>query len=281
MKLKSTITKNNDCQVSHYISESGNESEIPLLIINGGPGQDYKHLLFSPVWEQIAKNRKIYFYDQRGTGRSLFLSDKYDYSLQSHLLDIITVLDSNEIPQINILAHSWGGFIGLAFAARYPERVAKLILVDASGPSLNQQRNAHNDFFPDKMNDFTKYLESGDENLIYKKAIEHNIYLNFLNKEYVKPFLSFMGKTPLNVEVNSETFNANKGIDLTDELINIKAKVLILHGRYDITVKPSIAYELNNKIENSSLLFFESSGHLPFIEEPDSFITEIDSFLKS
>ena len=69
--------------------------------------------------------------DLRGRGRS----DKPDtgYSLDYHIRDIHCLLDDLDIDKAVIMGHSLGAFIGLAFAAEYPDRIERLILVDGGG----------------------------------------------------------------------------------------------------------------------------------------------------
>src|SRR5262245_27211089 len=45
----------------------------PFVIVNGGPGFDHTYELCSNAWDTIARNRRVVFYDQRGTGRSAAL----------------------------------------------------------------------------------------------------------------------------------------------------------------------------------------------------------------
>jgi pimeloyl-ACP methyl ester carboxylesterase len=69
--------------------------------------------------------------DLRGRGRS----DKpaTGYSIEQHGLDILSLLDNLEVNRPVILGHSLGAFISLAFAARYPDRVERIVLVDGGG----------------------------------------------------------------------------------------------------------------------------------------------------
>jgi pimeloyl-ACP methyl ester carboxylesterase len=75
--------------------------------------------------------------DLRGRGRS----DKPDtgYALDYHMRDINCLLDDLNVDQVVIMGHSLGAFIGLAFAAKYPERTDRLILVDGGGDLSKEQ----------------------------------------------------------------------------------------------------------------------------------------------
>jgi pimeloyl-ACP methyl ester carboxylesterase len=75
--------------------------------------------------------------DLRGRG----LSDKPSagYSLQHHIQDIFCVLDDLKQERIVLMGHSLGAFISLAFAANYPERTEKIILMDGGGQLTQDQ----------------------------------------------------------------------------------------------------------------------------------------------
>ena len=92
-------------------------------------------------WDLIASSlvpeNNILAMDLRGRG----LSDKPSagYSLQHHIRDIFCVLDDLKQERIVLMGHSLGAFISLAFAANYPERTEKIILMDGGGQLTQDQ----------------------------------------------------------------------------------------------------------------------------------------------
>lgn len=92
-------------------------------------------------WEVMASTLfpqyRVMAMDLRGRGRS----DKPNqgYSLDHHIRDINCLLDDLNIKKVVIMGHSLGAFIGLAFAARYPDRIDRLILVDGGGDLSKEQ----------------------------------------------------------------------------------------------------------------------------------------------
>jgi len=92
-------------------------------------------------WDLIASSlvpeNNILAMDLRGRG----LSDKpvSGYSLQHHIQDIFCVLDNIRQEKIVLMGHSLGAFIALAFAANYPERTEKIILMDGGGQLTQDQ----------------------------------------------------------------------------------------------------------------------------------------------
>ena len=79
----------------------------------------------------LAPEYRVLAMDLRGRGRS----DKpaKGYNLESHLGDLNGLMDDLGIDRAVVMGHSLGAFISLAFAAQFPKRVDRLILVDGGG----------------------------------------------------------------------------------------------------------------------------------------------------
>ena len=86
-------------------------------------------------WDTIASalapGHKVIAMDLRGRGFSD--APPSGYSVEHHCWDILSLIDGLNLKKVVLMGHSLGAFISLAFAARYPERVAKVILVDGGG----------------------------------------------------------------------------------------------------------------------------------------------------
>ena len=67
--------------------------------------------------------------------------------------------------------------------------------------------------------------------------------------------------------------------DLNPELAQFRFPTLVITGRYDINVAPSVAWKIHKAIPNSEFAVFEKSGHLPYFEEPDAFVRRLETFL--
>jgi pimeloyl-ACP methyl ester carboxylesterase len=103
----------------------------PLLCLHGGPGlSDY---LPSPdligLGDETAGWRRI-SYTQRGLSPS---PTDGPFTLAQHVADAVAVLDDLGIERAVVLGHSWGGFLAALLAARHPDRVTGLVLVDSLG----------------------------------------------------------------------------------------------------------------------------------------------------
>jgi pimeloyl-ACP methyl ester carboxylesterase len=70
-------------------------------------------------------------------------------------------------------------------------------------------------------------------------------------------------------------------IDQTKSLGAIRAKALIMVGRHDYICPVALSERLHKGIPESRLVIFEESGHLPWLEEPNAFFSELERFLIS
>jgi pimeloyl-ACP methyl ester carboxylesterase len=95
----------------------------------------------SRFWDCLASalspHHRVIAMDLRGRG----LSDKppTGYSIEHHCKDVLSLIDDLGLKQPVLMGHSLGAFISLVFAAKYPQRVDRLILVDGGGKLTKTQ----------------------------------------------------------------------------------------------------------------------------------------------
>jgi proline iminopeptidase len=80
-------------------------------------------------------------------------------------------------------------------------------------------------------------------------------------------------------KVNKAVWADLQRFDLTPELPNFHFPVWVATGRYDFNVAPSIAFAIHRAIPGSEFAVFEKSGHLPYCEESDAFVSKVEAFL--
>lgn len=85
----------------------------------------------------LASEYHILAMDLRGRGHSGM--PETGYSIDDHCLDIKCVMEDLSLKKVILVGHSLGAFITLAFSARYPELVEKIVLVDGGGKLSEEQ----------------------------------------------------------------------------------------------------------------------------------------------
>ncbi|RPD47672.1 alpha/beta hydrolase [Hymenobacter sediminis] len=101
----------------------------PCVFVHGGPGAG------SYSFEKLGGNRledglQMIYLDQRGSGRSSS-SPRKDYSMNRMVQDMEELRQHLGLQKWVVMAHSFGGTIATAYAAKYPERVQGLVLVNS------------------------------------------------------------------------------------------------------------------------------------------------------
>src|SRR5713226_480885 len=111
----------------HYVKWG--EQGSPIVCVHGLTANAFYYQAFA---DKQARNHQLFAYDLRGRGDS----DKPDrgYSVPIHAADLARLIDALGLERPIVIGHSLGALIALYFAAHYPERLSKLVLVDAGAP---------------------------------------------------------------------------------------------------------------------------------------------------
>lgn len=254
-----------------------------MIMVNGGPGFDHNYVLCSDVWDTLARDRRIVFYDQRGTGRSGPLATGQTCTLADQIADLEALRVELKADQIDLLGHSWGGFLVMAYAAKHPKRVAHLIIADSAAPKWTDTEFIFKYIFPEGVErqgrlDFADAL--GDSASGAESMAEYFRWL-FVSLDKRDEFLSRRGQYGFSKIVN-QTLSADLAqYDMSPVLSTLTMPTLVLTGRYDINVAPSTAWKIHKAIPGSRWEVFEKSGHLPYFEEPERFAQVVEKFLGS
>ena len=267
--------------VTIWYEVRGSGPGTPLVIANGGPGFDHSYLLCGDVWDRLARGRKVVFYDQRGNGRSSALKDGQACGLAEQIDDLDALRAHLGLQKIDLLGHSWGGYLVMAYAARHPDRIAHLMIVDSAAPKIQDTVFLFKNIYPEtttREDALAFAVELGEEKAIAADLHEYMTML-FYTPEARDAFMARSSSFVYRQKVNRSVWNDLQRFDLNPELPKFKFPTLVVTGRYDFNVAPSVAWAIHKSIPGSELAIFEKSGHLPFCEEPAAFLKRIEAFL--
>lgn len=259
----------------------GQAAGRPLIMVNGGPGFDHTYVLCSDAWDTIARRRPVVLYDQRGNGRSGALRKGQSCTLADQIADLDALRAQLGAATIDLLGHSWGGYLVMAYAARHPDRVAHLIIADSAAPKWSDTEFIFKYVFPEGV-DRQRKLDFADalgDSMASKASLREYMRMLFVSNEKRDEFLSRMDRYKYSRQVN-ELLNADLAkYDMWPVLPTFTMPALVVTGRYDINVAPSTAWKIHKAIPGSNWEVFENSGHLPYFEEPDRFVRVVEGFL--
>ena len=131
-----------------YESEGRGE---PLLLIAGGPG--FSHSYFHPYFSALKNSQRVVYYDAVGCGKSDRATPSRAYSFAGAVDEVEGLRRALKLGKMNVLGHSYGGFVAQAYAVKYPGSVKRLIIINtvASGEELQLAQNRYNDEMRDQL----------------------------------------------------------------------------------------------------------------------------------
>jgi proline iminopeptidase len=259
----------------------GSAAGRPLIMVNGGPGFDHNYVLCSDAWDTLAKRRRVVFYDQRGNGRSGALAKDQSCTVADQVADLDALRAELHADTIDLLGHSWGGYLVMAYASRHPERVAHLVIADSASPKWTDTDFLFKYIFPEGIDrqgalDFADAL--GDS-VAAGKSMREYLGMLFVSGEKRDEFLAHAADYHYSRAVNEKLNAELNNLDMWPVLPSLRMPTLVMTGRYDINVAPSTAWKIHKAIPNSGWEVFEKSGHLPYFEEPERFVKVVEGFL--
>lgn len=244
----------------------------PLVLMHGGPGADlYTMLSFKPLANQF----NLIFYDHRCNGRSEG-ADVSSLTWENLTADADALREKLGFEKWAVLGHSFGGYVALEYALRYPNRLSALVLVDTGGDSCWAQEKApevlaQRGYSPEIVNLCRRFLNGQIEPREMFPAL---MKLGKAYTYHISPGqIPHMILTGLQTKLRPEAliYGAThflKGWSVMDRLHEIKVPTLILAGREDFQFPPEHQQELAAGIPNSRLVILDRAGHNVHDEQP-------------
>jgi len=264
-----------------YYEIRGAKTGTPLIVINGGPGVDHTYMQAtlhpSSALDELAEDHPVIFYDQRGVGESPALTAGQSCTVADQVADLEALRAYLGYEHINILGHSFGGYLAMAYAARYPERIERLIICDSAAPKFADTIFLFAKVFPETYEQM-EAIKITDE-ATKKTAFMHYFSMLFYSGKNRDTYLAQVTRINANIEVGDMLRKDMEQLDFTPELPKFRFPTLVMTGRFDMNVAPSVAYTIHKAIPGSRFVVFEESGHLPFYEEQEPFVRTVKGFL--
>jgi 3-oxoadipate enol-lactonase len=252
----------NGVSLRYDLSGSG-ASTVVLIHEVGGAVESFDEVM--PVFQ---KDFRVLRYDQRGFG----LSEKTNViTLDSIMADLVGLLDALGITgPVHVAGTAMGAGLGIAFAARYPERVTRLAISSpATGTSTAHlaQRNERAQTIQEK--GMRAVVETSLERS-YPRALRGN------KERYERFRLRWVSNDP-------ESFIAlqhmSAEMDLTPDLARITCPTLVIGCTLDPIRTPEAVLQVAEAIKDATYIEVET-GHFMAVETPELFAQHIIPFLK-
>ncbi len=262
----------------------------PLVCHGGGPGFS---ALYLGDLAGLGGQLELVLLDPRGTGGSSRPADRGAYRIEDYVSDLEELRAHLGLERMHLLGHSHGGIVAMAYVARYPERIERLILASTLACSSPEQlqaleagmeRHAGEPWYADARAAL-EAEEAGnfasDEELADLVIREFPFY--FANYgEAERAYLDTLrGEVP-----NADTLRLfNKEIwesfDLRPQLARITAPTLVITGQADFITGPVSAAEIGEGIAGAETVILPDTGHFISIEAPEAFRDAVLEFLQA
>lgn len=241
-------------QKIHYL-EAGSGPTVILLHGLGGSSQ---------VWQfniaPLAEKFRVLVPDQIGFGKS----DKplVNYRIRTYVDFLDQFCKQLKIERASLVGNSMGGWIAAHFAAAFPDRVDKLVLVDAGG------------YAPPKDFDTRVFYDLNPTTRAGMKALSAKVFYNklFLTDVAIDQAMAARLAAGDGFTIKSITESIIRGEDYLDSVVKtIKRPTLLVWGREDGLIPLSDAERFKRDIAGSQLVVIDQCGHVPNVEKAAEF----------
>ncbi len=261
------------------------KGHTPAIIVNGGPGFSHTYMYLTDVFTgKFARDRSVTFYDQRGIGNSKLLYASAPQGMEAQVADLEALRAKLGYDKIDLIGHSWGGQIIMAYAAAYPRHIQHLVFIDSAAPEFDKTLFLFDQVFPDQLAEEEK-IEKGNNAAAKSpgEALRRFLARDFYSRERFQQLTGKLSSEELgkirNGNVNEAVNAAIKNVDLTDSLKKFTFPTLVMWGRFDINVAVLTGWNISQAIPKAKMVVYEKSGHFPFYEEEAAFLDDLNHFL--
>ena len=231
----------------------------PVLVLHGwGASID----AIQSVTSDLSRSFRAIAIDMPGHGQSPLPPKPWAVSDYMNL--VLGFMAKMNIASAHMVGHSFGGRITIKLAAEHPEKVEKIVLVDAAGVPP-----------PRKPVYYVKRGIARSAKLVAAVAgppgrwLKDKIYSRIQSKDYA-------AAGPLR-----ETFVKIVSEDLRPFLPRIKAPALLVWGRNDHDTPVSSGETMHRLIQGSELIVLDNAGHYSYADQFNAFRLRVNKFLRS
>jgi pimeloyl-ACP methyl ester carboxylesterase len=199
-----------------------------------------------PLGERLAWHRQVHVLDLPGFGQSPWSGG--DWDTRDYARCVLAYLDRVGLAQVDLLGHSFGGRIGLRIASEWPERLRRLVLMDAAGLPRRRTLLQH-------------------MRILGIRTLGRGIRL--LPTAWSRPLNSwhrqrYGSRDYQNAGVLRGTFVKVVNEDQTANTALIQAPTLVLWGARDQETPVEMAHRFGQLIPHSEVVVLPEQDHFPF-----------------
>ncbi|MGB2874606.1 MAG: alpha/beta hydrolase [Gaiellaceae bacterium] len=261
----------------------------PLLVCHpGGPGFSSRYLA---DLAGLDRDLELLLLDPRGTGNSDPAPAPAGYAIDDYASDLEELREHLGLERMLLLGHSHGGVAAIAYAARHPDRVERLILASTfarHGPEQEAAMQAalekrkgepwYADAHEALETELAGEFQDGRELMDICLRMMPFYYAHYGERE--RAHVESLADDELCVDATrlweKEIFER---FDLRPQLPRLTMPTLVITGEEDFITGPVPAAELVEGIPAPETVTLRGAGHMIFVEAPEPFREAVLSFL--
>lgn len=234
----------------------------------------------SPVWRHwlhgLGDGRTVLRYDERGCG----LSDRdvEDFSLDARISDLEAVIDASGFDRVTLLGISHGGPLAIAYAARHPERVGRLVLYATFARGRLMRGASPADREQAQLMTSLIRMGWGQGQPAFRRLFT-TLFIPDANPAQMEWF-DQLQRVTAEPETAVRIRDARNHDDVTHEATQVECPTLVLHAREDALVPYAEGRLLATLIPHARFVALESRNHILLADEPAwaQFRAQLDDF---
>ncbi len=235
----------------------------PLVLIHGFP---LDHTSWNEVAPSLEDKFDLILPDLRGFGQSTTLESSYTISDMAE--DLARLLDHLGVEKAFLAGHSMGGYVALAFAKKYPQRVSGLGLISsqaaADAPEGRERR----------------YKTAADVNekgvTVVVEAMTPKLSADARVQAYVRGVIEKQSKPAIIGALKAMAERA----DLMSTLSSFAFPITLIHGDSDQLIPIERAKDIMSVQPTAKLFELKGAGHMPMMEFPQQVADGLRHFVK-
>lgn len=255
----------------------GPAGERTLIVVSGGPGVSHDYVL--GLRTLAGPDVRVVFYDQRGSGLSTTpAAGRWDVA--TYVDDLEAVRQAVGANRPWILGHSWGGAVALQYAAKYPDQLSGLIIADSMAMTSTSKAEADKQVGArigelKKQGHIPAHLpkQVGDDCLPAQRAYGPIYYANPSHPSAHKQ------AGTCSTRVFDLVLDTLKQFDFRPDAARVTAPTLVIYGDKDPFQTAQSVADFTGSLPRARAAVMPTCGHIPWIECPTPFWSEMRSFM--
>jgi pimeloyl-ACP methyl ester carboxylesterase/DNA-binding winged helix-turn-helix (wHTH) protein len=237
---------------------------------------DWHSPVWSPLFSRLAERSSLVRYDPRGCG----LSDREvaDLSFDGFVRDLETVVDALRLERFAMFGLSQGAAVAIAYAARHPDRVSRLIL--SGGFALGWRKRGSVAEIATREAMLTLIEHGwGQDNPAFRQLFTSRLWPDTTPEQmHSMNELQRLSASPENA---IRVQRAVGDIDVTPLLSSIAVPSLVLHSRGDANIPLEMGLMLAREIRGARFVEIDSRNHIPLSHEAgwQRYVDELVGFI--